>query len=65
MDSGIDILNLNWNDYTNCSADNTLLEKPCATEIDYPVEAILEMAIASFLDTEALSFADCKPGRGQ
>jgi hypothetical protein len=36
-----------------------------ATEIDYPVEAILEMAIASFLDTEALGFADCKPGRGQ
>ncbi|GBF78765.1 MULTISPECIES: hypothetical protein [Aphanothecaceae] len=36
-----------------------------ATEIDYPVEAIIEMAIASFLDTEALSFADCKPRRGQ
>ncbi|MCZ8247302.1 MULTISPECIES: hypothetical protein [unclassified Microcystis] len=36
-----------------------------ATEIDYPVEAIIEMAIAIFLDTEALSFADCKPGRGQ
>jgi hypothetical protein len=36
-----------------------------ATEIDYPVEAILEMAIASFLDTEALSFADCKLGRGR
>ena len=36
-----------------------------ATEIDYPVEAIIEMAIASFLDTEALSFADCKPGRSQ
>jgi hypothetical protein len=36
-----------------------------ATEIDYPVEAIIEMALASFLDTEALSFADCKPGRGQ
>ncbi|MDB9426734.1 hypothetical protein PN437_17890 [Microcystis aeruginosa CS-564/01] len=36
-----------------------------ATEIDYPVEAILEMVIASFLDTEALSFADCKPGRGR
>jgi hypothetical protein len=36
-----------------------------ATEIDYPVEAIIEMAIASFLDTEALSFVDCKPGRGQ
>ncbi|TRU27969.1 MAG: hypothetical protein EWV53_18845 [Microcystis panniformis Mp_MB_F_20051200_S9] len=36
-----------------------------AAEIDYPVEAMIEMAIASFLDTEALSFADCKPGRGQ
>lgn len=36
-----------------------------ATEIDYPIEAIIEMAIASFLDTEALSFANCKPGRGQ
>jgi hypothetical protein len=23
------------------------------------------MAIASFLDSEALGFADCKPGRGQ
>jgi hypothetical protein len=36
-----------------------------ATEIEYPVEAVIEMAIASFLDTEALSFADCKLGRGQ
>jgi hypothetical protein len=36
-----------------------------ATEIEYPIEAVLEMAIASFLDTEALGFADCKPGRGQ
>ncbi len=36
-----------------------------AAEIDYPVEAIIEMAIASFLDTEAVGFADCKPGRGQ
>lgn len=34
-------------------------------EIDYPIEAVLEMAIASFLDTEALGFADGKPGRGQ
>ncbi len=32
-----------------------------ATEIDYPVEVIIEMAIASFLDGEALSFEDCKP----
>lgn len=36
-----------------------------AAEIEYPVEAVIEMAIASFLDTEALGFADCKPGRGQ
>ncbi|MBF2067536.1 MAG: hypothetical protein IGS39_24430 [Calothrix sp. C42_A2020_038] len=36
-----------------------------ATEIEYPVEAVIEMAIASFLDTEALGFVDCKPGRGQ
>lgn len=37
----------------------------CATEIEYPVEAVVEMAIASFLDSEAIGFADCKPGRGQ
>ena len=36
-----------------------------AVEIDYPIETVLEMAIASFLDTEALGFVDCKPGRGQ
>lgn len=36
-----------------------------AREIEYPIEAVLEMAIASFLDSEALGFADCKPGRGQ
>ena len=36
-----------------------------ATEIEYPIEAVVEMAIASFLDTEALGFVDCKPGRGQ
>jgi hypothetical protein len=35
-----------------------------AAEIDYPIEAVIEMAIASFLDTEALGFADCQPGRG-
>jgi hypothetical protein len=32
-----------------------------AKEIDYPVEAALEMAIAGFLDGEALSFVDCQP----
>jgi hypothetical protein len=36
-----------------------------AAEIEYPVEAVVEMAIASFLDSEALGFADCQPGRGQ
>jgi hypothetical protein len=30
-----------------------------------PIAAAIEMAIASFLDTEALGFVDCKPGRGQ
>ncbi len=35
-----------------------------AAEIEYPIEAVVEMAIASFLDTEALGFVDCKPGRG-
>ncbi|MEM6526618.1 MAG: hypothetical protein AAF693_22690, partial [Bacteroidota bacterium] len=35
-----------------------------ADEIEYPIEAVIEMAIASFLDSEALGFADCKPGRG-
>jgi hypothetical protein len=36
-----------------------------AIEIEYPIERVVEMAIASFLDAEALGFADCKPGRGQ
>jgi hypothetical protein len=44
-----------------------------AAEIEYPIaplapkaiEAVVEMAITSFLDTEALGFVDCKPGRGQ
>jgi hypothetical protein len=36
-----------------------------AAEIDYPVEAILEMAIAGYLDGEAIGFVDCKPNRGK
>jgi len=36
-----------------------------AAEIEYPIEAAIEMAIASFLDTEALGFVDGKPGRAQ
>lgn len=35
-----------------------------AAEIEYPIETVIEMAIASFLDSEALDFTDCKPGRG-
>ena len=35
-----------------------------AAEIEYRIEAVVEMAIASFLDVEALGFVDCKPGRG-
>jgi hypothetical protein len=31
-----------------------------AAETQYPVELILEMAIAGFLDSEALRFSDCK-----
>ncbi len=34
-------------------------------DMEYPIKAGVEMEIASFLDSEALSFADCKPGRGQ
>jgi hypothetical protein len=32
-----------------------------AEEMDYPIEAVVEMAIASFLDEDAVSFQDCRP----
>jgi flagellar motor switch protein FliG len=32
-----------------------------AADIEYPIEAVLEMALAGFLDSESLSFTDCKP----
>ncbi|HIK15389.1 MAG TPA: hypothetical protein IGS53_08930 [Leptolyngbyaceae cyanobacterium M33_DOE_097] len=32
-----------------------------AAKIEYPVWAVLEIALASFLDPDALSFLDCKP----
>ena len=32
-----------------------------AKAMDYPVWAVIEMAIAGYLDEEALSFMDCKP----
>jgi hypothetical protein len=36
-----------------------------AAEINYPVEAIVEMALAGYLDSEAIGFVDCKPNRGR
>lgn len=32
-----------------------------AQETQYPLEMVLEMAIAGFLDSEAITFADCHP----
>jgi hypothetical protein len=32
-----------------------------AHETQYPLEMVLEMAIAGFLDNEAVTFADCRP----
>ena len=32
-----------------------------AAETKYPIEMVLETAIAGFLDRESLNFADCKP----
>lgn len=32
-----------------------------AKAMNYPVWAVVEMAIAGYLDEEALSFVDCKP----
>ncbi len=31
-----------------------------AQETQYPLEMVLEMAIAGFLDNEAITFADCR-----
>lgn len=30
-------------------------------ETQYPLEMVLEMAIAAFLDSEAITFANCRP----
>lgn len=32
-----------------------------AASVDYPVEAVLEMAITGFLDPDSISFVDCNP----
>ncbi len=34
-----------------------------AQETQYPLEMVLEMAIAGFLDNEAITFADCRPSQ--
>jgi hypothetical protein len=35
-----------------------------STEINFPVEVLIEMALAGYLDSEAIGFVDCKPNRG-
>jgi hypothetical protein len=36
-----------------------------SAEINYPVEALIEMALAGYLDSESMGFVDCKPHRGR
>ena len=36
-----------------------------AAKIEDPIAVAIAISIASFLDTEALDFVDCQPGRGQ
>jgi hypothetical protein len=36
-----------------------------AAKIEYPIAISIAISIANFLDTEALGFVDCKPGRAQ
>jgi uncharacterized protein (DUF2267 family) len=36
-----------------------------ATRLNYPIEAVLEMALAGYLDGESIGFVDCKPMRGK
>ena len=33
----------------------------CASQLNYPVEAVVEMAIAGYLDEDSVSFVGCKP----
>lgn len=35
-----------------------------AKQIGYSIELVLEMALADFLDTDSLTFTDCKPQIG-
>ncbi len=34
-----------------------------AAEINFPVEAVVEMALAGYLDSESIGFVDCTPVR--
>lgn len=49
---------------------NTLPEKiqlglrAYAAQIEYPIELVIEMMVAGFLDEDAVSFEGCKPLRG-
>jgi hypothetical protein len=49
---------------------NTLPEKiqqglrGYAAQIDYPIELVIEMMIAGFLDEDAISFEGCQPLQG-
>ncbi|MBW4522188.1 MAG: hypothetical protein KME16_21225 [Scytolyngbya sp. HA4215-MV1] len=45
----------------SCPIKNAIVTR--AAEIDYPVEAVIEMAIAGYLDLHAIGFVDCKPDR--
>jgi hypothetical protein len=36
-----------------------------AAELGYPIEAVIEMAIAGFLDEDSLTFTDCRPMTSQ
>lgn len=33
----------------------------CAAQLGYPVEAVIEMAIAGYLDEDSVSFVGCNP----
>lgn len=35
-----------------------------AAQIDYPIEAVIEMMIAGFLDEDSVDFGGCKPLNG-
>jgi hypothetical protein len=57
--------------HLSASAATTLLEvlpgnirsaiEAYAEAMEYPIEAVVEMAIASFLDEDAVNFQDCRP----